>query len=119
PIALLRINSERKQAEAARKQETALRIRAESAERETQQQLYTALFEQARATVQSGEMGQRVRALEAVQRAGAISNSAALRGAAIAALSLPDLRFERELPTTPDMTLLILDPAFERIALFR
>src|SRR5207302_997765 len=89
PIALLRINSERKQAEAARKQEAALRVRAESAERETQQQLYTALLEQARATVRSGELGQRIRTLGAVKQAAAISNSAALRGLAIAALALP------------------------------
>ncbi len=119
PIAALRINAERKLAEAFGKKEAALRVRTEAAERETQQQLYTALLEQARATVQSGELGQRMRALEAVRRAGAISNSAGLRGAAIAAFALPDLRFERELPTAPDTTLLSLDPAFERIALCR
>ncbi len=78
--------------------ESALRARAEAAEREAHQQLYVALLEQARATVLSGEQGQRVRALDAVRRAGAISNSAALRGVAVAALALPDLRFERELP---------------------
>ena len=105
PIAIIRINGERKLAEAA--------------ERRTEQQLYTALLEQARATVLTGETGQRVRALEAVRRAGAISNSAALRGVAVAALTLPDLRFEREWPTTPDTTLANLDPAFERIAICR
>ncbi|PWU18196.1 MAG: hypothetical protein C5B50_09830 [Verrucomicrobia bacterium] len=94
-------------------------IRAESAEQDARQQLYTALLGEARAMVLSRELGQRVRALEAVRRAGAISNSAELRGAAIAALALPDLRFEKELPTTPDMTLLRLDPAFQRIALCR
>jgi len=103
PIAIVRIDSARKLAEAA--------------ERRTEQQLYTALLEQARATVLTGEMGHRVRALDAVRRAGAISNSAELRGMAVAALALPDLRFEREWPTTPDMTLANLDPAFERIAL--
>jgi WD40 repeat protein len=94
-------------------------VRAESAERDARQQLYTALLGEARATVLSRELGQRVRALEAVRRASTISNSAELRGAAIAALALPDLRFDRELPTTPDMTLLRLDPAFARIALCR
>jgi WD40 repeat protein len=93
--------------------------RAEAAERESQQQLYTALLEQARATVLTGEHGQRIRALEAVRRAGAISNSAALRGIAVAALALPDLRFDRELPIIPDVLGACLDPAFERIALCR
>jgi WD40 repeat protein len=84
-----------------------------------EQQLYTALLEQARATVLSGELGQRVRALDAVRRAGAISNSAALRGVAMAALSLPDLRFERECPIPSDLTLAQLDPSFKRIAICR
>jgi serine/threonine protein kinase/WD40 repeat protein len=109
PIAIYRID-------AARQQEIALRKRAESAEHGTQQQLYTALLEQARATVLSGEMGQRVRALDAIQRAAAISNSAELRREVFAALALPDLRFERELPYGQDIAL-SLDPSFERIAL--
>jgi WD40 repeat protein len=103
PIAIIRIDTARKVAEAA--------------ERQTEQQLYTALLEQARAAVLTGEAGHRVRALNAARRAGAISNSAALRGVALAALALPDLRLEREFPTTPDTTLAALDPAFERIAL--
>ena len=41
----------------------------EAAEAASQQQLYTALLEQARATVRSGELGQRVRALDAIRRA--------------------------------------------------
>ena len=83
------------------------------------QQLYTALLEQARATVRSGELGQRVKALDAVRRAAAISNSAALRGVALAAHALPDLRFERELPYGSEFTLRLVDPSFERIALCR
>jgi WD40 repeat protein/predicted Ser/Thr protein kinase len=105
PIAALRINN--------------ARDRAEAAERQTERQLHAALVEQGRAIVLTGELGQRMRALEAVRQAAAISNSAALRGVAVAALALPDLRFERELPTLPDMTLVCLDPAFERIALCR
>jgi WD40 repeat protein len=93
--------------------------RAESAERDARQQLYTALFEQARAKVRSGELGQRVNSLEALKRAGAISNSAALRGVVLAALALPDLRLERELPLAADNTLAEFDPAFERIATAR
>ncbi len=94
-------------------------VRAESAEREARQQLYIALLEQARATVRSGELGQRVKALDAIQRASAISNSAALRGVALAAHALPDLRFERELPYSTEFTLRLPDPSFERIALCR
>jgi WD40 repeat protein/tRNA A-37 threonylcarbamoyl transferase component Bud32 len=103
PIAAIRINSERKLARAA--------------ERRTEQQLYAALLEQARATTLTGELGHRVHALDAVRLAGAISNSAALRGVAIATLALPDLRLEREWPMSPGTTLAILDPGFERIAL--
>ncbi|HEX5223259.1 MAG TPA: WD40 repeat domain-containing serine/threonine protein kinase [Verrucomicrobiae bacterium] len=95
-----------------------LLVRAESAEQEARQQLYTALLEQARATVVSGELGHRVRALDALRRAAAISNTAALRGVAMAALALPDLSFERELPVAPE-AMVKLDPAFERIALCR
>ncbi len=91
--------------------------RAESAERESRQQLYTALLEQARATVRSGELGQRVRALDAIGRAAAISNSVELRREVMAALALPDLWFERELPNASDITVCQLDPKFERIAL--
>lgn len=92
-------------------------IRAETAEREARQVLFTALSEQARATVLTSEMGHRVRALEAVRQAVTISNSATLRGIALAALSLPDLRFERELPVPPAIQVARLDPAFERLAL--
>jgi WD40 repeat protein len=118
PIALIRIDRQRKVAERGRHQEAALRLRVETAERQTQQQLHAALLEQARAVVRSGELGHRVRALDALRRAAAISNSVELRREAFAALALPDLRFERTLPTGP-VTLLCLDPAFERVAIAR
>jgi WD40 repeat protein len=92
-------------------------IRAEAAEGRAVQQLYTALLEQARATVRSGELGQRVQALDAIRRAAAISNSVELRREAFAALALPDLRFEREVPIGLDCTLAALDPTFERLAI--
>ena len=95
----------------------AARKLAETAERRTQQHLYTALLEQGHATVLTGEIGQRVRALEAVRQAAAISNCAALRGVALAALALPDLRLLREWPLTNETSLAILDGAFQRIAL--
>lgn len=112
PIATYRI-------EHARRREAALRGRAESAERQTEARLYTALLEQARATVRSGEMGQRVGTLNAVRRAAAISNTAELRREALAALALPDLQFEREIPLPPNFTVAALDPAFERLAVGR
>jgi serine/threonine protein kinase/WD40 repeat protein len=112
PVALVRINNARTHAEEARG-------RAESAERAAEARLYAALLEQARATVRSGEMGQRVRTLDAVRRAAGISNAAELRREALAALALPDLRFERELPTGIDCTMAVLDPAFERLAVGR
>jgi hypothetical protein len=100
-------------------QERALRERAESAERAGQQQLYTALLEQARATVRGGELGQRVKAIEAVRRAAAITNAAELRREALSALALPDLRWQRDLPFGSEFTGKEPDPAFERIAVCR
>jgi serine/threonine protein kinase len=95
------------------------RERAVTAEHETEQQLYTALLEQGRATVQSRELGQRVRTLDAIRRAAAISNSTELRREAFAALAQPDLRFERKITTDPYGTLVELDPRFEQMALCR
>jgi WD40 repeat protein len=117
PIAILRIRGERELSERARQKETISRIRAEKAEREVRQQLYSALKEQAQASVHSGEIGQRLQALAAIRRAAAISNSVELRREALAALALPDLGFERELPAGPDFTLKLLDPDFETVAL--
>ena len=112
-----RIASENQARETAlRQQAQQAMLRSEAAELGQRQQLYTALLEQARATVRSGDLGQRVRALEAIRRASAISNTAELRGAALAALALPDLRFERELPQSPDTTVVRLDPDFQKLA---
>lgn len=102
-----------------RGRELALRERAEAAERQSRQQLYTALLGEAHAVVQSGELGQRVKALDAIRRAGAISNSTDLRRAAVAALARPDLRFQREFPAGPGITLVAFDPSFQRVALAR
>lgn len=96
--------------------ETLLRARAESAERDSRQQLRLALVEQARALVRSRELGQRVRALDAIHRAGAISNSPELRAEAMAALSLPDLRFQTAIPLPWDPSAMEMDPRFERFA---
>ncbi len=96
--------------------EAELRARAEAAEQRAQQQLYTALLEQARATVRSGELGQRVLALAAARRALAISNSAELRREVFAALALPDMRFEKELPREPSLSPRRGDLKLERFA---
>jgi hypothetical protein len=101
---------------ASRTQESVLRGRAEEAERATQWQLRAALLEQARATVRGGELGQRIQALQALQRAAAISNSAELGREALAALALPDFRFQREMPIPQDDNEPLLDPSFARVA---
>jgi WD40 repeat protein/predicted Ser/Thr protein kinase len=119
PIAVMRLDRERRAAEAARRQELGSRVRAEAAEQASRQQAFAALVSQARATVRSGEMGQRVQALEALKNAAAISNTVELRRDAFAALALPDLRLIRELDWGPEYTVRRLDPMFERIALCR
>lgn len=117
---------QREKSEAHARREKALReqaqtalVRAEAAERESRQQLHVALLEQARGIVRSGEMGQRVNALDALRRAAAISNRVELRREVFAALALPDLRFERQLPLATNVTAVQLDPAFERLAISR
>lgn len=102
-----------------RTKELALRRRAEVAEHDARQQLYAALVREAHATVQSRELGQRVRALDAIRRAAQITNTIELQREAFAALALPDLRFERELPAGSDWTMTSLDPKFQRLAIGR
>jgi serine/threonine protein kinase/WD40 repeat protein len=91
--------------------------RAETAERSTRRELQSALYEQARALVLSRELGHRTAALQAIRQAAGATNAAELRRVAFAALSLPDLRLERELRLPSMLTLVRLDPRFERIAL--
>ncbi|MBX3732220.1 MAG: protein kinase [Verrucomicrobiae bacterium] len=119
PLAVWRIDRERRQAEAARLEESRMRMRAEMAELETEQQLYAALVGQARGLVRSGEIGQRVLTLDALRRAAAISNSVELRPIALAALALPDLRPGRQLPFDSRVTGRQLDPDFLRFAICR
>ncbi len=117
PIAIIRINGERQRAERAGKQEVASRVRAESAELETRRQLFNSLLKQAQITIRSGELGQRVGALEALRQAATVSNTLELRREAFAALALPDLRFERAITIPGNQTMSELDPNFERIAI--
>jgi len=111
--------AEQRRASERARAEAILRTRAEAAERELRDQLYTAFLGEARATVRSRELGQRVRALDALRRAAAISNTAELRREVFAALALPDLHFEKQLLVGPDVTLRELDPTFERFAVCR
>jgi WD40 repeat protein len=110
---------ERQRARATARQlrvETALRNQAQTAEQQARAELYTALLEQARAMVRSGELGQRVLALDAIRRAGAISNTPALRTEALAAMNLPDLQLVKRLPEDSGSTFSILSPDFQRLA---
>jgi serine/threonine protein kinase/WD40 repeat protein len=115
----LRAQRELRRALAAESQAQREKANAQTAERDAHQQLHTALFEQARATVRSGEMGHRVNALDVLRRAAAISNNVELRREAFAALALPDLRFVRDMPIGENVTQARCDPGFERIALCR
>jgi len=99
--------------------ESGLRQRAEAAERATREQLFTALLEQARATVRSGELGQRMHALDALRRAAAITNTAELRREMIAALTLPDLEFQTGVPLGEEATVREPDPQLQHLAICR
>jgi WD40 repeat protein len=96
--------------------ESALRQRAEAAESDSRRQLHAALQQEAYGLVRSRELGQRVRALDAIREAADRSNAASLRSIALSALALPDLRFERELAVDPIVTAWSFDPAFQRLA---
>lgn len=118
-LVLLRIQRERDVARWAERSEAALRSRAQRAEQDARGQLYEALLGEARATVRSGELGQKIQTLEAVSRAAGFSNSIELRREALAALGLPDLRFRREIEVDPTASCALLDPEFSRMAVGR
>jgi WD40 repeat protein len=122
-VALLASHRARLSAE-IRAKETLLReqaqraqAHAEDAEREARRQLQAALYEQARALVQSKEVGHRAKALEAISGAVTGTNTAELRRVAFAALGLPDLRLNRESALPPGTTFAEPDPDLKRIAL--
>jgi serine/threonine protein kinase len=66
---------------------------ARRAEAKATEELWSAYLAQARAERRSGRGGQRYASLQAIASAAAIKPSLALRNEAIAALSLPDVRF--------------------------
>ncbi|HMJ89031.1 MAG TPA: serine/threonine-protein kinase, partial [Candidatus Acidoferrum sp.] len=118
-VALWFSNREERHARERANAEAALRLRAEVAEHETQRQLFTALLEHARGIVRSSELGHRVRALDALRRAAAISNTAELRREVLAAFALPDVRFKQEWLGGDDVTCAQFDPGFTRLAVSR
>ena len=103
--------------EQARRKEAGLRARAESAERDGEQKLFDSYLAQARATIQSEDMGRRFRTLEAIRRAAAIRVTPELRREAFSALALPDLRVDREIDLGGNVTRVEVDPSFTRYAL--
>lgn len=116
----VRVESEQRAREQAWREEAErARAQAERAEQQVRAQLLVALVEQSRADVRSGELGQRVKTLDAVRRAASLTNSPELRQTALAALVLPDLRFEREIPLASDVTVAMMDPTFERLVVGR
>ena len=77
-----------------RRAETARR-RAESAEQNLTDRLWTSYLAEARASRWSGRAGRRFNSLEALGKAAAIRPSLELRNEAIACLALPDARVQR------------------------
>jgi serine/threonine protein kinase/WD40 repeat protein len=99
--------------------------KAQSAERDTQEQLCDSLFVQARAGRSSQRRGQRLHSLEALAEAARLSrilgrgpeDLAKLRNEAIACLALPDARLDREWEGNPPGTSgLAFDARCERYA---
>jgi serine/threonine protein kinase len=112
-----RLAAEDRAKEARLRQEAQVaQARAEKAEGEARRQFQMALFEEARALVSSKELGHRTRALEAIRMSHGAANAPELRRLAFAALSLPDLRLEREIPISEPMAV-GMDPKLEQIAL--
>jgi WD40 repeat protein len=70
------------------------RDRAVNAEKETQEQLYSALIAQAKAARLTGRAGQRFDALDALTKAARIHPSLEVRNEAVAALALADIKID-------------------------
>jgi hypothetical protein len=96
--------------------EAALRQRAEKAEHETQRQLHAALVQEARGCSAQRRSGPSFPGARCLRRAVAISNTVEMRREALAALALPDFRFERQFDI-PEGARAALDPTFTRVAI--
>jgi serine/threonine protein kinase/WD40 repeat protein len=93
---------------------------AEAALARTREALWQANFDRAHAHRTSGQMGQRVKALEAVRAAAAIRPAPELREEAIAAMALADLEDTGAwLPRPADTPGVSVDAAFELVAFGR
>lgn len=80
--------------------------------------LWQAQFDRARAQRQTGFMGQRVKALEAIRAAAAIRRTPELRNEAIAALALPDFSEEDPWHPLPAGTVrFVMEPGLELYAI--
>ncbi len=103
-------------AEQARAKESALRSRAETAEREGLGRLHGAYLAEARLAVQTFDAGRRFDTLETMRKAGAIKVTPEVRRAAFVAMALPDLRVTSATSVDSDTAILILqDEVGERL----
>jgi eukaryotic-like serine/threonine-protein kinase len=93
------------------------RMRAELAEKETEQKLWQSYLAQARANRWSGRAGRRFESLGVLARAAEIKPSLELRNEAIASLALADLRLASQWQGRPPGTSLVgVDDKFELYA---
>jgi serine/threonine protein kinase/WD40 repeat protein len=92
--------------------------RAEAAEQEVEQQLWSSLVEQAKAQRHAGAIGQRFGGLKALTAAARIRVTPELRNEAIGCLALADIQFVRswDCQTFGDV-LIDIDPRLERYAI--
>lgn len=103
----------------AEQRESALRVRAEAAEREAHDRLHGAYLAEARLAVQSANAGRRFKTLETLRQAGAIRVTPAVRQTALAALALPDLRILQRSSLGADVSSHAFNSDFSRYALAR
>lgn len=96
------LRGQRDRSEELAREQSALRERAEQAERQGQERLRESLLQQARALTGSGEQDRRARALAALRQAAEIRPGLDLRNAAAAALASPELRILRRWSVPPD-----------------
>lgn len=106
-------------AEQAGAREAALRVRAETAERDARERLHGAYLAEARLAVKSDDAGRRFDTLEIMRQAGLIRVTPETRRAAFAALTLPDLRVARTEAMDAAVTSMAFSGDFKRRAVAR
>lgn len=112
------ILSEWSRAERIAERERNQRVRAERAERDVRDRLWSSHLAEAQANRWSGRAGRRFSSLAALREAAAIRPSLELRNEAIACLALPDVCVQKTLQPRPPGTCtgLAFDARFERYA---